>query len=260
MISLEQVYNYFPPNLRDTHSFKKYMLKEYIQLMLLDFLSTSPFADRIAFIGGTALRLKYGIDRFSEDLDFDCKNFSKNDFMNMTDSALSFLKRTGLNAELRDKENFNLKAFRRNIYFPEFLFSMKLSAHREERFLIKIEMENQGFAYKRNLETINGCGFSFLFPMPSSSVLFSMKLSALILRQKGRDFYDALFLQQLGEPDYTFLKHRVGVPNKAKLYAKIAEVLKSTNLEHKSKDFEHLLFNKQHTERVKNFERLFFTN
>ena len=30
---------------------------------------------KIFFIGGTNLRLVKGIDRFSEDLDFDCKNF-----------------------------------------------------------------------------------------------------------------------------------------------------------------------------------------
>jgi len=257
MISLEQIYNYFPPGLKDTQSFKKYMLKEYLQLMILDFLSTSSFVDRISFIGGTVLRLKYGIDRFSEDLDFDCKDFSREDFVKMTDSILSFLERAGLKVEPRDKENSNLKAFRRNIYFPEFLFDMNLSAHREERFLIKVEMENQGFAYNHNLETISGCGFSFLFPMPSVSILFSMKLSALILRQKGRDFYDALFLQQFGEPDYAFLKHRVGVSNRAELCDKIAEVLKSTNLEHKSRDFEHLLFNRRHIEKVKNFEKLF---
>jgi len=258
MISLEQIYNYFPPNLKDAEHFKKYMLKEYLQLMILDFLSASSFMDKISFIGGTVLRLKYGIDRFSEDLDFDCKAFSREDFVKMTDSVLSFLERAGLKVEPRDKENSNLKAFRRNIYFPEFLFNLQLSAHREERFLIKIEMENQGFAYSRNLEPISGCGFSFLFPAPSVSVLFSMKLSALILRQKGRDFYDALFLQQLGEPDYAFLKHRIGVSNKAELRGRIAEVLKFTNLGHKSKDFEHLLFNKQNAEKVKDFERLFF--
>ncbi|MCL2101138.1 MAG: nucleotidyl transferase AbiEii/AbiGii toxin family protein [Fibromonadales bacterium] len=257
MISLEQVYNYFPPNLKNAQFFKKYMLKEYLQFMILDFLSTSSFVDRITFIGGTALRLKYGIDRFSEDLDFDCKDFSKDDFIKMTDSVLSFLEKAGLKVEPRDKENSNLKAFRRNIYFPEFLFNMKLSAHREERFLVKIEMEDQGFAYKRKMETISGCGFSFLFPMPDVSILFSMKLSALISRQKGRDFYDALFLRQFGEPDYAFLKYRVGVSSKTALRSKIANVLKSTNLEHKSRDFEHLLFNKQHVERVKNFKKLF---
>ena len=124
-------------------------------------------------------------------------------------------------------------------------------------FIDVIEMENQGFAYNRNLETINGCGFSFLFPMPSISILYSMKLSAMILRQKGRDFYDALFLQQFGEPDYAFLKHRVGVSNKADMLAKIVSVLKSINLEHKSKDFEHLLFDKRHSEMVKKFRELF---
>ena len=66
------------------------MLKEYIQLLILDFLSTTPFIKKIVFIGGTNLRLVKGIDRFSEDLDFDCKDFSKEEFMEMTDAVINF--------------------------------------------------------------------------------------------------------------------------------------------------------------------------
>lgn len=46
---------------------------------------------RVLLIGGTNLRLIHGIDRFSEDLDFDCKEMSKEEFLQMTDS-LEFLK------------------------------------------------------------------------------------------------------------------------------------------------------------------------
>src|SRR5574344_2313361 len=100
------------------------MVKEYIQLMILDFLSTSPYIQKVAFIGGTNLRLVKGIDRFSEDLDFDCKNFSQENFTKMTDDILAFLQRSGLRAETRDKANDRLKAFRRNLYFPELLFDL----------------------------------------------------------------------------------------------------------------------------------------
>ena len=51
----------------------KYMLKEYLQLLILDFLSSTSYIKKIVFIDGTYQRLVMGIDRFSEDIDFDCK-------------------------------------------------------------------------------------------------------------------------------------------------------------------------------------------
>jgi predicted nucleotidyltransferase component of viral defense system len=93
MLNLEQIQNYFPPQIRENPAHKKYIVKEYIQLMILNFLATSKFVKKITFIGGTNLRLVKGIDRFSEDLDFDCKNFSAEDFAEMSQSVLTFLKR-----------------------------------------------------------------------------------------------------------------------------------------------------------------------
>ena len=75
MIDLNQIKNYFPVDVQENPLFRKYMLKEYLQLLILDFLSSSTHVGKIAFIGGTNLRLVKGIDRFSEDLDFDCKGF-----------------------------------------------------------------------------------------------------------------------------------------------------------------------------------------
>lgn len=148
MINTEQVFSFFPPYLRENPAHRKYLIKEYILLLILDFLSTSKYIQKIAFIGGTNLRLVKGIDRFSEDLDFDCKNLSLTDFNKMTDSVLLFLQKFGINAVIKDKNQANLTAYRRNIYFPEFLFDLNLSGHREERFLIKIEAEDQNYLYK----------------------------------------------------------------------------------------------------------------
>lgn len=118
MIQLEQLKNFFPPFLRENPAFQKYMLKEYLQLLILDYLTTTPFVRKITFIGGTNLRLVFGIDRFSEDLDFDCKDFRKEEFIAMTDAILIFLQRSGYKVESRDKDNEKLQAFRRNLYFP----------------------------------------------------------------------------------------------------------------------------------------------
>lgn len=250
MIQLELIKNYFPPGLRDNASFQKYMLKEYIQLAILDFLSTTPFIGKIVFIGGTNLRLVKGIDRFSEDLDFDCKNFTREEFMEMTDAILHFLHRSGMRVEVRDRENKRLKAFRRSFHFPELMFELGLSGHRDERFLIKVESEDQQIQYESNMAHIKGCGFFFPFPVPTDEVLCSMKLSAMLARQKGRDFYDAMFLLAQTKPDYSFLADKQGIHNLDELKAKSEKILRGVNLDLKKRDFEHLLFNKRNSERI----------
>jgi len=253
MIDLQQIQGYFPAELQQNTTFQKYMLKEYIQLMILDWLSTSPYVQKVVFIGGTNLRLVKGIDRFSEDLDFDCKNFSQEDFTKMTDRILTFLQRSGLRSETRDKANDKLTAFRRNFFFPEFLFELGLSGYREERFLIKVESQDQGFDYKPMIVNIKRAGFFFPFPVPPDSILCAMKLSALLTRQKGRDFYDAMFLLGQTEPDYDYLAIKQNIRNKDELTRALFETVDKTDLKKKYRDFEHLLFNKANAERVLRF-------
>jgi predicted nucleotidyltransferase component of viral defense system len=250
MIDLQQIKNYFPADMRENPIFRKYMLKEYVQLLILDFLSSSAYLGKIAFIGGTNLRLVKGIDRFSEDLDFDCTDFSASDFLKMTDHILVFLQRSGFRVETRDKQNEKLKAFRRNIYFPELLFEMGLSGYKEERFLIKIETQNQGFDYNKNMVNIKQLGFFFPFPVPPDSVLCAMKISALLSRAKGRDFYDTMFLLQQTDPDYQYLDKKCTIKNKAELKIALFNITEKTNLKLKSQDFEHLLFNKEKSQKV----------
>lgn len=253
MIQLEQIQNYFPANLSSNAAFQKHMLKEYLQLMILDYLSTTPYIRKITFIEGTNLRLVRGIDRFSEDLDFDCKNLSKEEFMAMTDEVLRFLQRSGMRVEVRDRENDKLKAFRRNIHFPELLFDLGLTGHRDERFLIKIESQDQQIPYSPVMANIKGCGFFFAFPVPSDEVLCAMKLSAMLSRSKGRDFYDAMFLLAQSKPDYGFLAVQQGIHNLNELKSATADVVKNIDLKRKQLDFEHLLFNKTNSNRILHF-------
>jgi predicted nucleotidyltransferase component of viral defense system len=254
MIRLDQIRGFFPPQVRDNPAHQKYILKEYIQIMILDYLSSTSYARKMVFIGGTNLRLIKGIDRFSEDLDFDCKNFAEDEFNEMAGSVLLYLQRQGLNIETRENVNKQLKAFRKNIMFPELLFGMDLSGHREERFLIKIECQDQQIRYTPQKVNIKGCGFFFPFPVPSDGVMTAMKLSALISRQKGRDFYDAMFLLGQNTPDFDFLSTHNGIHNISELKTSLLSLLSSVNLEHKAKDFEHLLFEKRNSERILRFK------
>ncbi len=255
MLQVEQLKPFFPPYLWDNPAHRKYIIKEYMQLLILDYLTTTAFVKKIVFIGGTNLRLVKGIDRFSEDLDFDCKNLSDEEFITMTDGIVEFLKRMGYHVETRDKKNDKLRAYRRNIYFPELLFELGLSGYRQERFLIKIESQDQQVLYKHKMATIKGCGLYFSFPVPTDDVLCAMKLSALLSRQKGRDFYDVMFLLPQTAPNFDFLKDQCGINNLSSLKNKLLKMLKSVDLRHKSKDFEHLVFHETGTKKIIYFKK-----
>lgn len=250
MIQIEKIKNFFPVQIRGNVIFDKYILKEFLQLSILDYLSSTPYIQKIAFIGGTNLRLVKAIDRFSEDLDFDCKELSKEEFIEMTDGIIKFLLRSGYNVETRDKENLKLSAYRRNIYFPELLFEIGLSGYKEERFLIKIESQDQGVEYSPIITDIKGCGLFFPFRMPSDSVLCSMKIAAMLSRAKGRDFYDVIFLLSQTLPDYEFLQKRCGISTLDELKIAVNNLLETIDLRKKQKDFEHLLFNKANSEKI----------
>jgi predicted nucleotidyltransferase component of viral defense system len=97
---------------------------------------------------------------------------------------------------------------------------------------------------------IKGCGFYFSFPVPEDGVLCAMKISALLSRQKGRDFYDAMFLLGQTSPDYSFLSTRCGILDLKELKEAIATMLTIVKLNQKARDFEHLLFQKTNSQRI----------
>ena len=256
MIDLTYIRGFYPPQMAQNANFQKHMLKEYVELLALDWLSQSPYSDQLTFIGGTNLRLVQGIDRFSEDLDFDCKDLTQEAFIRMTDELMHHLTLQGLRVEARDKDNPKLMAYRRNVYFPELLFDLQLTGHHDERFLLKIEAQDQGIAYPREMATVRRLGFFFPIPVPPLSVLLSMKLSALLTRQKGRDFYDVLFLWARTKPDYMFLQQREGIHDEAELREALRQTVVRTDLKAKQRDFEHLLFEPRKSEMILQFMQM----
>lgn len=253
MIDLEYIRSFFPPTIARESRFDRYMLKEYLQLLILDHLATTPYIIKMSFIGGTNLRLIQGIDRFSEDLDFDCKDMSEEEFMTMTDNVVLYLQQNNIDVETRDKPNPRLTAFRRNLYFPEMLFNLGLTGHREERLLLKVEAQDQGVAYKSEVANINRMGFFFNVQVPTPDVLCAMKFAAILSRQKGRDFYDAIFLLSKTKPNMDFLKSRTGISSIEELKAALTERLKNIDLNQKKRDFSHLVLNERNADRIMHF-------
>lgn len=256
MIDLEFIRSFFPPAIARESRFDRYMLKEYLQLLILDHLATTPYINKVSFIGGTNLRLIQGIDRFSEDLDFDCKDLSEDEFMAMTDSVVLYLRQNDVEVETRDKPNPHLTAFRRNLYFPQMLFDLGLTGHRDERLLLKIEAQDQGIQYRPVVANVNRMGFFFGIQVPPVDVLCAMKFAAILARQKGRDFYDAIFLLSKTKPNLDFLLARTGITSIEELKATIAEQLQEIDLNHKRRDFVHLLFNESNVDRILQFPQV----
>lgn len=250
MIDIFQLKKFYPTEISDNPNKVKHILKEYVELISLNFLSNTRQMSKLAFIGGTNLRLLKKIDRFSEDLDFDCKNLSKEEFMEMTDSLVSHLRKQGFNAETKDKESENLVAFRRSIIFPGLLYDLNLTGHKEERFLLKIEAQDQGIDYQKEIKQINLNGFNINIPVPPDDVLCSMKLLALLGRAKGRDFYDCMFLLQQTRPNFEFLKQKRNIDSFETLKNALEELLKTIDLSNKEKDFDQLLFNSKNSEAI----------
>lgn len=251
MVDIFQLKKFYPNEISDNPNKVKHILKEYVELISLNFLSNTRQMSKLAFIGGTNLRLLKKIDRFSEDLDFDCKNFSKEEFIEMTDSLVSYLRKQGFNVETKDKESEKLVAFRRSIIFPGLLYDLNLTGHKEERFLLKIEAQDQGIDYQKEIKQINLNGFNINIPVPPDDILCSMKILALLGRAKGRDFYDSMFLLQQVQPNFEFLKQKRNIASFDTLSKELEELIKSIDLDKKEKDFDQLLFDSRNAQSIR---------
>ena len=69
---------------------KENAMKEIIQEILLCGLARANFFDKAVFYGGTALRFFYGLNRYSEDLDFSLRD--KDDLFTL-DKYISILEK-----------------------------------------------------------------------------------------------------------------------------------------------------------------------
>lgn len=186
---------------------QKNAMKEVMQEIVLYGLSKAGFFQNAAFYGGTALRLFYGLDRFSEDLDFSLM-MKQPDFDLSTYFPIlrSTIESFGLHIELQIKEkqqDSNIKsAFLKGDTIEQFLlFYPKVELkgiHKDEKIKIKFEVDVNPPAMAKFETRFR------LLPAPhevrlyDEESLFAGKLHAVICRAwknrvKGRDLYDYVF-------------------------------------------------------------------
>lgn len=246
MISLDEIRSFYPENL---HSRSEFLLREYLQYKILELLFQSSYATKIAFLGGTCLRIVHNNQRFSEDLDFDNFDLNEIDFKAASEIIRSGLERQGYKVGIR---HVLRGAFHCYIRFPGLLFEAGLSGHREVRILINPDTEPQNFPFEPEAFFLNKFDVFASIRTTPTGLLLSQKISAMTQRRqpKGRDFFDAVFLQGKTKPDYGFLKLKLGIPTPDALRAHLLEVCEKHDFQSLANDVQPFLFNPEDVRRV----------
>ena len=130
MLSLQEIKPYYAEHLQN---YERFIIREYLQYKILEIIFETPYENKLAFLGGTCLRIVHNSNRFSEDLDFDNFNLSMNDFNEITEIVKKELERLGYNVEMRKVQK---GAYHCYIRFRELLYNEGLSNHKEEKILI----------------------------------------------------------------------------------------------------------------------------
>ena len=192
---------------------KKNAIKEIVQEVVLCGLSRGGFFKEAAFYGGPALRIFYGLDRFSEDLDFSLVsqnfNFDLTKYFSYIENETKSL---GLNFSVTEKEKMidsNIKSAFLKGNTKEHILTFYEQSN-EANFINKEEVIKIKFEVDVNPPSDATYETKFgLLPSPyqvrlyDMSSLFAGKIHACLCRNwktrvKGRDFYDYVFFLSMG--------------------------------------------------------------
>ena len=245
MVSIEELKKYYP-NLK---GFDRSILREYLQYKILDIIFKSKIADKLSFLGGTAIKICYGSKRFSEDLDFDNFNLSEDEFAEMSSVIKKELSFEGYKAEIK---NVFKGAFRCYIKIPKILHSNKLSDMEGEKILIQVDTAPHGFKYKPDNFLLENFEVFRNIKATPADIILSQKAAAIFGRKraKGRDFYDLSYLMGIADFNYEYLDFKFGIKNKARLKKELLNHTSDFNFKELVRDCLPFLINTGDQERI----------
>jgi predicted nucleotidyltransferase component of viral defense system len=247
MITLDQILAAYPENLR---AFRESILTEYLQYKILNSIFNSQYAGKLAFLGGTALRIVYGSTRFSEDLDFDNFNLSEQEFTDLSKIIQKDLMLEGLEVEVN---TVTKNAYRINVRIPKLLFDSGLSAMSDHKILIQVDTVPQNFEYVPEKPLLNKFDVFTQINVVPKDLLLSQKIFAAVNRKRimGRDFFDIVFLHGIGaRPNFAYLKKNIGIDNQGDLKNYLLKKTAVLNFEDLARDAEPLLFDPRDKKKV----------
>ncbi len=181
-------------------------LKEIVQEIALYGMSKSGFFQEGAFYGGTALRIFYGLHRFSEDMDFSLvhpnPSFALSDYLPAVEEELSAV---GLKMRVEQKNKTKMtdiqSAFIKGGTLIQIISIQQTDEvlipgiHKQEQLKIKLEVDTNpppgaGFELRYALRPV-----PYVVRLYDKPSLFAGKIHAVLCRNwarriKGRDLYD----------------------------------------------------------------------
>lgn len=189
-------------------------LREIMQEVALAGLSRTDFFEKAAFYGGTALRIFYGLDRFSEDLDFSLlesnPDFSLDPYF---PTILSEFESLGIHVSIKEKEksiesSVDSAFLKAETIWKEIVLEdlIKQTGVRSNKTIkIKLEVDRNPPLNFTTEEKLLIRPFSFYVKCFTRPSLFAGKMHALLYRKwkgrvKGRDWYDLEWYIKKGIP------------------------------------------------------------
>lgn len=225
---------------------------EYLQYEMLR--SIFKYTTKLSFIGGTALRIIFNTQRFSEDLDFDNFGLLTDEFTVLTQKVQKDLEVLGFQVQFR---NVFKGAYHCYFKFSDLLFRYGFSPHEDEKILVRLDTVKQDFSFTPETAVLDHFGIFFEIKHNPKDILLSQKFIAALERNrgKGRDFYDITYLMGITTPNLAYLKQKASIASlpelKEKLLARCAEV----NFEEMAKDVAPFLFDARDAIRITKFKQ-----
>lgn len=253
MITLSEIKKFYPSEI---HRFDRGLLREYLQYLILSIIFSHKLGNKLSFLGGTCLRIVYGSKRFSEDIDFDNKNLSEEEFKILSDYIKSELEKFGLQIEI---QIINKLAFHCKIKFHDLLQTNEITNIKSEKILIQVDTFDQKVNYQTESHILNKFDITKPIITTPKSVILSQKLWTITNREKakGRDFYDIVFLLQNTKPDHDFLFTKFNLDNITSVKTTILEYIKSLNFEELGNDVRPFLIDEKDINKIEYFNQLF---
>lgn len=182
----------------------KQALREIMQQITLAGLYRGGFFEKAAFYGGTALRIFYGLNRFSEDLDFSLlqndENFHLNNYLKAIEDEFTA---QGMSVSIKTKvksvqSNIESAFLKSETLWSELVLETVLPHFGLKETIglkIKIEVDTKPPLGFETEEKLLLKPFSFYVKCFVLEDLFAGKMHALLFRKwgnnvKGRDWYD----------------------------------------------------------------------
>ena len=253
MLNLNEILPFYPAPLR-VH--REFILREYLQYKILQIIYDIPdHGQKLCFLGGTALRIVHGNQRFSEDLDFDNSGLTEDHFDIVSEKIKTNLEREGYEIEIKTVYK---GAFHCYIKFPKLLFNEGLTGHVSEKILIQLDTEPQHYEFTPDKHILNKFDVFTEILVTPLNILLAQKCYAIINRKrsKGRDFFDVVFLLSKGaKPDYGYLDLKLKINEGNALKERLRDTCSKLDMKAMADDVAPFLFNNADAKKIVMFER-----